>query len=200
MTHVYGASMDVPRIATYDVVNNSAVQLSGTVTAKGKCANKTAAYLIASKRFPHYVFSASYPGPNSCGMTTYTSPKGVLSDVAQTWYYGNKSGIHGLAFGWGINQVLYTADLMADAIWTHSFGAYGEVYFMGRYAVAPGLRPRHIATHPFGKYLYAVMEGSNQLVPYVLDPYMGVIIRNESAYSLLPSGMLHSPIYPIVYD
>ncbi len=188
MTHVYGASLDAPQIATYNVINNTVIQPAGAVVAKGKCANRTAAYIIASKRFPHLVFTASWPGPNACGMSAYANPMGDLADMASSWSYGNKSGIHGLAFGWGINQIIYSADLSGDAIWTQGFGFYGETYPVGKYSVPPGSHPRHIATHPFGKFLYAVMEGTNQLVSYILDPYVGVITRNDSTYSLLPPG------------
>ncbi len=190
MTHVYGASLDVPRIATYDVLNNSALQLAGSVFARGRCFNRTAAFVLASKRFPHFVFSGSSPAPWGCGMSLYPNPAGGLMDMAQSWVYGRSTSVRGMAFGWGYGQVLYTADASGDAIWTHSFGLYGEVYFMGRYPVPEDSHPRHVVTHPFGKYLFASMEGSGQLVAYLLDPYLGLVVGNESIYSLIPQGTL----------
>jgi len=188
MTHLYGASLDVPRITTYDVLNSTTLQLGGSVFARGKCFNRTAAFVLASKRFPHYVFSASWPGPRACGMSSYTNPAGGLMDVAQSWSYGVSSGVRGMAFGWAYGQVLYAADTAGDAIWTHAFGIYGETYFMGRYPVVSGSRPRHIATHPYGKYLFASLDGMGAVAAYVLDPYMGVVMSNESKYSLIPPG------------
>jgi carboxy-cis,cis-muconate cyclase len=188
MSHVFAASLEAPRLATYDIINSSSLQLAGAAFSRGRCLNKTASYVLASKRFPHYVFSGSYPGPWACGMSSYTSPVGGLLDMASSWQYGFSSGVRGLAFGWGYGQVLYTADGDGDAIWTHSFGFYGETYFQGRYSVPTGLHPRHIVTHPFGKYLYASMEGGASVVPYVLDPYTSVVKRNESAVSLIPQG------------
>ncbi len=132
-----GVSLDMPQISTYDIVNNTVVQPAGAVVAKGRCVNRTAAYVVASKRFPHFVFSASWPGPGACGMSAYTGPGGGLADMASSWAYGNRSGIHGLALGWGINQIIYSADLSGDAIWTHGFGFYGEVYPVNRYTPSP---------------------------------------------------------------
>ena len=188
MTHLYAASLDVPRIATYDILNNTVAQLGGSVFARGRCFNRTAAFVLASKRFPHYVFSASWPGPYACGMSSYTNMAGGLMDMAQSWSYGPSSGIRGLAFGWGYGQTLYAADTAADAIWTHSFGFYGETYFEGRYPLPSGSRPRHVVTHPYGKYLYASLDGLGVVQAYVLDPYKQTVMRNESRYSLIPQG------------
>jgi len=188
MTHVYGASLDVPRIATYDVLNNTSLQLAGSVFARGRCFNRTSAFVLASKRFPHHVFSASWPGPRACGMSSYTNPAGGLMDMAQSWSYGYSSGVRGMAFGWAYGQVLYTADTSGDAIWTHAFGFYGETYYMGRYPLPGGAQPRHIATHPYGKYLYASLDGAGAVGVYLLDPYMGVVKSNDSRYSLIPPG------------
>ncbi|KAK7959888.1 putative carboxy-cis-cis-muconate cyclase [Apiospora aurea] len=95
-TNVYGASLDKPAIASYEVVVNNSSSSSSTgnadddggaattvtnvtlefrksVAAAGACANKTAAFVLPHPLFPR-VYTASWPGPDACAMALSTNP------------------------------------------------------------------------------------------------------------------------------
>lgn len=188
VTRLYGASADATHLTSYAVVNSSYLQQTSTVEARGRCANTTAGYLMASRRFPNYVFTSSWSGGDACGQTSFVDPSGDLRGVSASWPYSNRSVVRGLELGRGYGLVLYSADQGADALWTHSYGLYGETYLLGRYNVPRGSGPRHLEAHAFGKYLYAVMATTNTLVPYLVDPYTGVVRYNDTAYALMPPG------------
>lgn len=114
---------------------------------------------------------------------------GTLSNVTQSWKYEAPSGVHGLAFG-PDDQLLYSADLSADKIWTHAVQDDGRVSLVSKLdAPKSGMHPRHLAAHPGGKYLYVLMEHENTLVEYTADEDTGVPRKQDTkTYSLLPKG------------
>lgn len=121
-----------------------------------------------------------------------TATTGRLDAVVAAWRYADDSGIHGLALagreGEG-GDLLYSADLSGDAIWTHRLCADGGVEVAGRFEVESGSHPRHIAVHPGrGRRVYVVMEAGNRVVEYGLDGG-GVVEREEGRrWGLIPDG------------
>jgi carboxy-cis,cis-muconate cyclase len=119
---------------------------------------------------------------------------GTLEAVAGSWQYANGSAIHGLALGGRDKQVLYAADLRGDAIWTHRLGRDGKARRLGRFGVKAGSHPRHLASHPQGRRLYAVMEAQNSVVEFAVDagvaglPGTGVVTEMVGDWSLIPEG------------
>jgi carboxy-cis,cis-muconate cyclase len=115
---------------------------------------------------------------------------GTLDQLADSWNYAAKSGVHGLAFGHVASELVYSADLNGDAIWTHRINPQdGRAKRVGRLAVKAGSHPRHLASHPNGKHLYAVMEAGNRVAAYSLDETTKAVDEEESSYSLIPAGV-----------
>ena len=139
---------------------------------------------------PYYVFAASWPSPNGSGISLSVHPNGTLDRLVDSWNYDRTSGIHGLAVGgYGAQQLLYSADLDGDRIWTHAIDATtGKVTELGRLkAKKTGMHPRHLTAHPKGTHLYVVMEAENSLHQFRLDGE-GVAAEDSESYSLIPTG------------
>jgi carboxy-cis,cis-muconate cyclase len=157
---------------------------------QGNCTGKDSAFVLQSSSSPHAVYTAQWPGPDSCGMATSVLRNGTLSDVIQTWKYGTKSGVHGLSLGAAATN-LYSADLSGDGVWTHSVDSDGKVSEVSTYHMPrTGMHPRHLAAHPSGSYLYVVMEAGNSLVVCSLDGETGAPNNETASYSLIPEGSL----------
>lgn len=189
--NIYGASLNVPRIANYRVLNATTLSLTRTIPASGACYNTTSAFVTAMPNEPYLAFSASWPGPNGCGMSFSVDANGTLTDVLDSWPYTNTSGVHGLALSpsnHSDKQLLYAADLNADTLWTHAINlTTGHATEIARYKLPyEGMHPRHIAAHPSGKYLYAVMEADNSLTQFTLNPTTGAVETDTLRYMLIP--------------
>jgi carboxy-cis,cis-muconate cyclase len=140
---------------------------------------------------PYYAISASWPGPNSCGMSFSVDANGAMTDILDSWSYTNASAVHGLALGPpspGDSQLVYSADTAGDIIWTHSVNlTTGAATEVSRFKMPyEGMHPRHVAVHPTGKYLYAVMEADNSLAQYTLSPSTGALEAETLRYMLIP--------------
>lgn len=167
-----------------------ALKLVKSIPADKKCCNHTSAFVLASPEHPYHVVTGAWPGPNACGMSFGVHENGTLDQVIDTWSYAAKSGVHGLAFGDAASGLVHSADLNGDAIWTHMINPKdGRAKRVGRLAVKAGSHPRHLASHPNGKHLYAVMEAGNRVAAYSLDETTKAANEEESTYSLIPAGM-----------
>lgn len=166
------------------------------------CGNQTSAYVTASQHAPFDVYGVAWPGPAACGTAFSTSLSSTSTRA--TWTYGEESGVHGSALAFN-DTVLYSADLKGDSIWTHRIRSGGsgnseeqegddeanddgQVEQVGRLRVRDGSGPRHLAVHPTGRYLYAVMETANELVTFDLDAETGEPRSQVSAHSVIPNG------------
>jgi carboxy-cis,cis-muconate cyclase len=146
---------------------------------------------------PYYVFTASWPGPNSCGMSFSVHENGTLKAMADSWKYIDVSGVHGLALGErGGKQLIYSADLNGDLVWTHAVSDDGKVTEVGRLKMEKAeMHPRHLAAHPNGKYLYVLMEKINAIHQFDLDDVTGVAVKDAQSHSLIPEGTSAQAIY-----
>lgn len=165
-------------------------RLVNSIAAEGACFNHTSAFVLASARYPYRVFTGAWPGPNGCGMSIAVDDNGPLGHVTDSWSYATKSGLHGLALGSSTSELLYSADLNGDAIWTHKISPdNGKATLVGKLTVQAGSHPRHLALHPNGKHLYAVMEAGNRIAAFRIDDTTGAVEEESSTFSLIPSGM-----------
>jgi carboxy-cis,cis-muconate cyclase len=151
-------------------------------------------YTLASRHPPYNVYGTpwSIPGASlvsDCGDVISVDHTGALSRVTQTFRYANGSAIHGHAIDKG-QEYLYSADLRGDKIWAHQVYANGYVKEIGAMGTTAGANPRHLATHPGGKYIYAVLEHANELAEYKLDPTTRLpVAESVRTWGLAPEGM-----------
>jgi len=117
--------------------------------------------------------------------------QGALAETVQDFDYWPDSGVHGSAFN-KKNNILYAADTLGNAIWTQPIdkksGRLGRPIY-----ITKGLKdddgPRHVIPHPSGNALYAVMEGSNQMVWYGISRHTQKP-KLRGVYNLLPEDLL----------
>lgn len=146
-----------------------------------------------------------------------TSGRQTAAPALATWRYAAGSGIHGMAAhagagtgsssgsGQAVAEVtLYSADLGTDSLWTHRFvrpsstaGVDVQVTELGHTRMetttADGrtMHPRHLAVHPNGRVLYAIMEADNSLVAFDLDAQGVPVVPAggiKDIWDLLPDG------------
>ncbi|KAK4150802.1 Lactonase, 7-bladed beta-propeller-domain-containing protein [Chaetomidium leptoderma] len=191
-TNIYATSLNESRIASYRVKNATEIELVKAIPASGACFNTTSAFITAMPTAPYYAFSGSWPGPNSCGMSFAADANGTLTSVADSWSYVNTSGVHGLALSPNDRkdgrQLLYSADLSGDLLWTHAINKKtGKVKPVDRFPMsASGMHPRHLVAHPNGQRLYTVMEGDNSVTQSELDPETGAVTKETIRHMLIP--------------
>lgn len=151
-------------------------------------------------------FTASWPaGRDACGVALDLG-RGGNGTVLATWAYTSGSGIHGMAAHETKTSPpelrLYSADLGADAIWTHRIlgvgdgadaisVAQGGKLSMNEAGSGQQMHPRHLAVHPAGTVLYAVMEAGNSLVSFSLsgEGLPTLDAGGSKAWTLLPDSL-----------
>jgi carboxy-cis,cis-muconate cyclase len=129
-------------------------------------------------------------------MSFSVDANGTLTSVADSWSYAAASGVHGLALAppghppaANDTQLVYSADLSDDRIWTHAINlttgraTSPAASFPMPYA---GMHPRHLAAHPSGRYLYAVMEADNSVAQFPLAPASGAVGAETVRHMLIP--------------
>jgi carboxy-cis,cis-muconate cyclase len=113
---------------------------------------------------------------------------GVLSHNIQTFPYRPDSGIHGAALT-PDNRFIYSADMLANAIFGH-YVEQGTCLLKEAFRMdveKPGSAPRHMVVNKNGKYLYVLMELTNELVVY--DSQNGRKSPTfHQAFPLIPEG------------
>ena len=115
---------------------------------------------------------------------------GELDSIAQSSKYWPNSSIHGGAFS-PDGQYYHSADTQGNAVWAHRVdrpsGTLGDLVNV---VLSPfnSSDPRHIAVHPSGKKVYAIMEHASLVVSYTVDPDTGVLSQDNALYSMLPPG------------
>jgi carboxy-cis,cis-muconate cyclase len=180
--------------ASYQVLNNTALAYTNSINLPAACAEANAdgigsPYVLAELRTPFTVFGAS---SSSCGAVMSVDISGNLQNVLQSFKFRDGSSIKGMALD-PDNRYLFSADELANGIWTHSVTTEGTVNPL-TFVTAPGRNrgPRHLVVHPDGKYLYVVMGGSNTVAVFAINNGIGSnrdpLAYTGLSYSLLPRG------------
>lgn len=136
-------------------------------------------------------------GPASRGGTVVgtmpTDGVQMLDYIAHNYSYSSESTIRSLSFSPNA-RFLYSADVTGNAIWIHNIDpdSGAAVFFYREDAGSDSSgnykrRPVQVAAHRMGRYLYVVMQETNELVAYELDWYKGHT-KWIASHGLLPEG------------
>lgn len=177
----------VPTFPSFSIDNSSSIVFDKSLTLPG--CNGSSIWVGADPLPPHNVFGADFWTIPGCGTTMSVTETGELDRVLQTFHYYPNSSIHGSAFS-PDGRYFYSADTQGNALFTHRIdrppGTLGELV-----NVLPGpwedANPRHVAVHPGGKRVYAVMEHAALVVSYTPDLWTGALSQDSALYSLLPA-------------
>jgi carboxy-cis,cis-muconate cyclase len=179
--------------ASYSVLNNTALAYSTSIQPPGSCADTSengSPYVLAELKAPFTVFGATSA---SCGAVMSVDMTGNLQSVLQSFKFRDGSSVKGMALD-PENKYLFSADEQGNGIWTHSVTDRGTVT-PRTFTMAPSNQkgPRRLVVHPDGKYLYAVMGGSNTVALFAINRGAGSekspLTFTGMSYSLLPKGM-----------
>lgn len=138
---------------------------------------------------PYTDYGSTFSGNSSCGQVTSVDQDGALQNTVQAVNYGPGSGVHGLAVS-SNNAVLYSADDSGNAVWTHLIHPeQGNLAPVDRIpGPQSGSDPRHITVHPSGRHTYVLLEGTNKLAEYKINPVTGTLVPTNASYPLVPGG------------
>jgi len=165
----------------------SGIAHTTTVPAGGSC-NGKAIFVVSSPYPPYNVYGSFWGGSAGCGAVMSVDASGALQKTIQNFTYTSASAVHGMAFAPN-STYLYSADDSGNALWTHAVApSTGQVTYVAN-LTGPSARsdPRHVTVHPGGKWLYVVLEGSNQIAQYAISS-SGVPSFKSPSYPLVPPG------------
>ncbi|KAI9740616.1 MAG: hypothetical protein M1834_005197 [Cirrosporium novae-zelandiae] len=182
--------------SSYSVLNGTSLSYDTSLEMGGNCSSDSTTkniFVTASPSSPYTVYGTPFGGAAYCGTVMSVSSTGALSTVIQNYTYTSTSGVHGLALSPN-SKYLYSADDSGNAIWTHRVNnETGTLTFLSKLSgPTTGADPRHVATHPSGTHLYAILEGTNQLAVYSLSQSTGLPTNTTKTYSLIPLTVSNS--------
>lgn len=148
-----------------------------------------AIFVLAAKQPPYNVYGNPFYDYAGSGNVFSVNENGGLEKNVQNYDYSPETAIHGMVFD-PTETYLYSADMWANRVWCHKKDKEtGHLTTVGSVeAPAPGDHPRWVAMHPSGNYLYALMEGGNNLAVYVIDPETHMPVWTKHTYPLVPPG------------
>lgn len=146
--------------------------------------------MLAASQPPYAVYGVPFAGSNSgCGTVISVDEAGDFSGTLQNFTYSSTSGVHGVAMNTE-NTFLYSADDAANSLWTHSVDPSTGAVTLVDVKTGPSNKsdPRHVTVHPGGKYLYVLLEGSNEVAQYNIDQATGIPSFLNVIYPLIPAS------------
>lgn len=178
-------SMDVVSYTIADTTGTSLIYNS--TTPSGSC-DTTAVHVEALPVAPYTVYAVSYG--DVCGGVDAVDDAGVAVETVQNYTYpgtlAGTSSLHGIAFH-PAGGFVYTADMGGRAVWTHAIDpTTGEVTLVANASYSA--EPRHVTTHPSGKYAYAMTEDTSEVLQLPIDNSTGAATFAGDTWSILPSN------------
>jgi carboxy-cis,cis-muconate cyclase len=168
------------------IIRTASRALSGHPLAANADTNTRAIFVLAAQKPPYAVYGNPFYDHAGFGNVYSTSPSGALNSNIQNYPLDDISGIHGMVFD-PTETYLYGADLRSNKLWTHKKGTDGRLDLVDQQSVSEAAdHPRWVEMAPSGKYLYALMEGSNWLAEYSIDPDTHVPKYTDMRFSLIP--------------
>jgi 6-phosphogluconolactonase (cycloisomerase 2 family) len=190
--------------SSYTVLPPSLLAQSASVPinrgCQGQSNDPSETSLYVSKLPPYYVYGA---GRSACSQVVSVRPDGSLEAVVQTvnyrqtgsYYYSsaNTSRVEGFAMS-PDSRWLYSADSRGSGIWITPVDIRGR---LGTPAFSPiqmeDIRPRRLALHPSGRYLYVLNRRPNRVFTFEVirssNPAQPPsLIQLDVSIALVPTG------------
>lgn len=160
-----------------------------TARAKDADTKTRAIFVLAARQPPCNVYGNPFYDYAGFGNVFSVHDDGSIKSNVQNYEYQDNSAIHGMVFD-PTESYLYSADMWANKIWTHKKDvSTGTLELVGSIdAPSAADHPRWVAIHPSGHYLYALMEGGNNLAVYVVDQHTHLPVFTHLTYPLIPPG------------
>lgn len=150
--------------------------------------------MLAASQPPYAVYGVPFAGSGSgCGTVISVDEAGDFTGALQNYTYLSTSGVHGVAMN-KESTFLYSADDAANSLWTHSVDPSTGAVTQVDVKTGPSEKsdPRHVTVHPGGKFLYVLLEGSNEVAQYNIDQATGIPSFENVTYPLIPASELNA--------
>jgi carboxy-cis,cis-muconate cyclase len=204
-TTLYGAERD--GWSSYSVASPRDVTFQSNLTLRGRCDGADYRHgttsVIAQQRAPYNIFGA---GRSPCGNVIASKVDGSFDRIVQNITYQSSSRVHGMALD-PENAYLYTADINANGIWTHKVDPVRGTLTNAKFKThsEPNSRPRRLALHPKGRYLYVLLSKTNKIAVYdiQMQPTGPLLTYTGLNYNLVPQGtyiFCLSSFFSFMYD
>ncbi|KAF3342770.1 hypothetical protein VdG2_08757 [Verticillium dahliae VDG2] len=193
--NIYGAAMK--KWSSYAVESPTSIThtashpMTHEPEASSASTNTRAIFLLAAQKPPYAVYANPFYNHAGHGTVYGVDEAGPLAaDPVHHFPLDPHSGIHGSVFD-PTESYLYSADLRANKIWTHAKDPVTGALTLvdGQAAPDAGDHPRWTAMHPSGTHLYALMEASNKIRVYRINPTTHVPEYTGAHYPLIPPGI-----------
>jgi hypothetical protein len=187
---LYGAERD--GWASYAVNSPLDLTFQSNLTLRGRCDGGNFKHgttsVLAEQKAPYNIFGA---GRSPCGNVMSSRVDGSLERHVQNITFQPSSRVHGMALD-AENSYLYSADVSANGIWTHKIDPVKGTLSNAKFKThsEANARPRRLAVHPKGRYLYILMSKLNKVVVYDIKMQSSgpVLTNTGQSYSLVPPG------------
>ncbi|KAI1324327.1 Lactonase, 7-bladed beta-propeller-domain-containing protein [Xylariaceae sp. FL0255] len=188
-SRLYGVGVlnDEGGLLIYSIKSPNEIVYTGFVPAGGDCFGPPD-FVVAHPQPPFAVYAA-FPtfgsATSGCGAVVSVDENGQLDQAIQNYTYLLGSAVQEMELS-SDSKYLYSADDSGNSIERHAVNSTtGEVSQMWNMSVpVDGADPCHIAMHFGGQYMYVVMEGTSQIIQYLLDD-IGIPTMDNTTFSLL---------------
>ncbi|KAI5853652.1 Lactonase, 7-bladed beta-propeller-domain-containing protein [Durotheca rogersii] len=178
----------VPSFVSYSVDDARTITYERRISGDMSCSDSKSIFITANPNTPYTVYGNFFYGNAKCGSVMSVSANGSLSSVIQGFNYADGSAVHGTAISPN-SQYLYSADHGTNSIWVHRMDDIdGTLKYLSQ-SVMPteNAKPRHVVAHPEGKYIYAVMEGTSEVVQFSTS-HLNNLTALQDKFSLIKEG------------
>ncbi|KAF2405192.1 putative isomerase YbhE [Trichodelitschia bisporula] len=180
--------------ASYAVENSTYLGYRRSIELESGCQGATkgfkTAYVLPLMKAPFTVYGAPF---GNCLNAMSVEPDGTLEDIVQNLTFKSSTGVQGMSMD-PDNNILYSADDVANGIWAHHVDTESGKLEQVAFAPAPteDARPRDLIVHPGGKFLFVVLEAKNEIAVYAINQGQEKsetpITFTGLTYSLIPQG------------
>ncbi|KAI6085550.1 hypothetical protein F4821DRAFT_148867 [Hypoxylon rubiginosum] len=187
--NLYGTdwNAETPSFVSYSVKDASTIDYEVRVDGSSDCTGEKSIYIEASPEPPYAVYGNYFYGNAKCGTVMSVHDNGTLNSVIQSFEYADGSAVHGLSFS-ADKKYLYSADDGGNSLWVHGINDDGTLTFHDQLTWPDdGADPRHVVTHPNGRYVYTVLEASSQVGQCITND-LGNLYTLQQSFSLIKDG------------
>lgn len=178
--------------SSYQVLSPSEIAFQSNLTLRGRCDGANFKHgttnILAGQRSPYNIYGA---GRSPCGNVISSKIDGSFDRIVQNVTYKADSRVYGMAHD-PSGDYIYSADTQSNGLWAHKVDPVTGKLTAARFTAHPEAeaRPRRLAVHPSGNYLYVVLSKLNAVAVYSIKRNTNgpQLAYTGKSFSLVPPG------------
>lgn len=179
--------------SSYHVLSPSEIAFQSNLTLRGRCDGARLKHgttnILAGQRAPYNIYGA---GQSPCGNVISSKMDGSFERILENVTYNPDSRVYGMAHD-PSGDYIYSADTSSNGLWTHKVDPVTGKLTAGRFTAhsEAEARPRRLAVHPSGNYLYVVLSKLNKVAVYSIERSSNgaQLAFTGKSFSLVPPGL-----------